>query len=57
MKQNEQKNITTLFEKYSHIETLTSTVVNEFIDKIVIGKLNQETGERDVKIIWNFNTI
>ena len=57
MKQNEQKNTATLFEKYNHIETLTSTVVNEFIDKIVIGKLNQETGERDVKIIWNFNTI
>ena len=57
MKQNEQKNTATLFEKYNHIETLTSTVVNEFIDKIVIGKLNQETGERDVKIIWNFNTL
>lgn len=38
--------------KYKHIETLTRDIVDEFIDKIVIGRFNEETKDRPIHIKW-----
>ena len=29
-------------------------VIDEFVDKIYIGKINEETNTRDIEIKWNF---
>ena len=36
------------------LEELNRVIVDEFIDKIYIGKLNEETNSRDIQIKWNF---
>lgn len=43
-----------LFEKYRHIEKLDRMIIEDFIDKIYIGKLNKVTNERPITIEWNF---
>ena len=48
---NELKNI---FKKYTHIDNLSIEVVNDFIDKIIVGYNDDSTNSRDLKIIWNF---
>ena len=30
-------------------------VVDEFIEKVYIGKINKENNTREIKIIWNFD--
>lgn len=56
----EQKNnasklkISAILEKYKHIDKLNKIIVDEFIDKIYIGKLDLSTHQREIKIIWNF---
>lgn len=42
-----------LFKKYKHIEKLTKEIVDEFIDGVLIGKVNPETNERDIDIELN----
>ena len=42
-----------IFEKYKHITKLTKEVVDEFIDVIWIGKVDENTGKRDVEIEMN----
>lgn len=42
-----------IFEKYKNITKLDRIVVDTFISKIIIGKVNPETQKRDMKIIWN----
>lgn len=42
-----------LFEKYVHIDTLTVNILSEFVRKIIIGKYNEVTNSRNIKIIWN----
>ena len=54
MKSETSKNHKDLFSKYKKINKLNRVVVEEFIDKIYIGKINEETNERDIKIKWNF---
>ena len=43
-----------LFNKYKEINTLNSFIVDNFIDKIIIGKYDLITNSRNIKIIWNF---
>jgi len=48
------ENKVNIFEKYKHIEELNKVVIDEFIDVIKIGKLNEVTNERDITIEWDF---
>ena len=43
-----------LFEKYQELEVLDRCIIEEFIDRIYISKINEETKTRDIKISWNF---
>ena len=54
-KQKQEKNVE-LFEKYKNIKELNRVVLDEFVKRIEIGKINPETSERDIKIEWNFYT-
>lgn len=53
-KQDQLKNKKDLFKKYRHIDELDIEIVNDFIDRIVIGKLDEKTNERKIHIVWNF---
>lgn len=53
-KQNKLKDKKTLFKKYKQIEELDVEIVNDFIDRIVIGKYDEETNQRKIHIVWNF---
>ena len=44
-----------IFSKYKTLESLNRVIIDEFIDKIYIGKLNEETNTRDIQIKWNFD--
>lgn len=35
-------------------EELSIEIVEDFIDKILIGSYDETTNSRDIKIIWNF---
>lgn len=54
MKEESSKNNKEMFSKYQKLEELNRVIVDEFIDKIYIGKLNEETNSRDIQIKWNF---
>lgn len=43
-----------IFNKYQKLENLNRIIIDEFIDKIYIGKVNDKTNTRDIKIKWNF---
>ncbi len=43
-----------IFEKYKHLDQLDKITVDTFISKIVIGKVDEKTHQRDIKIIWNY---
>ena len=44
-----------LFNKYQQLEKLNKVIVDEFVDRIYIGKINDETNTRDIEIKWNFD--
>lgn len=44
-----------LFEKYRRIEALTPEILNEFVEKIYLGKYNEASNSREIKIIWNID--
>ena len=48
------KNKKNIFKKYRHIDKLSIEIVNDFIDKIIIGYNHEKNNFRDIKIIWNF---
>lgn len=50
-KESHQIDVSKLMSKYRHIDKLTMTIVNEFIDKILIDKID---GETTCDIYWNF---
>ncbi len=50
MKKYNKKN----FSKYKKFNNLNKVIVDEFIDKIYIGKINKEISSRNIKIKWNF---
>lgn len=54
MKEESSKNNKEIFNKYQKLEELNRVIIDEFIDKIYIGKLNEETNSRDIQIKWNF---
>ncbi len=43
-----------LFEKYISLNKLNKIIVDEFIDKIYIGKMDVLTNSRNIEIKWNF---
>ncbi len=43
-----------IFKKYRHIKELSIAIVEDFIDKILIGSYDETTNSRDIKVIWNF---
>lgn len=47
-------NIEKFLSKYKKLDKLNKVIVDEFINKIYIGKLNKETNIRVIQIIWNF---
>ncbi|MBR2840931.1 MAG: recombinase family protein [Bacilli bacterium] len=49
------KNCNELFGKYKKLKTLSRIIIQEFIDKIYIGKINKEMNSRNIQIKWNFN--
>lgn len=53
-KQNRLKDRKTLFRKYKQINKLNIEIVNDFIDRIVIGKYDETTNRRKIHIVWNF---
>ena len=54
MKEESSKNNKKIFSKYQELKELNRVIVDEFIDKIYIGKLNEEINSRDIQIKWNF---
>lgn len=50
----QHKNTKKLFNKYKKLDKLNRIIIDEFIDKILINKLNKETNTRNIEIKWNF---
>lgn len=44
-----------IFNKYKHVEKLDVDIVSDFVDRILIGKLDKINKTRDIKIVWNFS--
>ena len=47
------QNSEAIFKKYRHIDKLNKEIVDEFIDKVWIGKLDPDTNTRDIDIELN----
>ena len=54
IKEESLENNKEIFSKYQKLEKLNRVIIQEFIDKIYIGKLNEKTNSRDIQIKWNF---
>ena len=54
-RQENAKDIKSILNKYKNIKKLNKVIVDEFVEKIYIGKLNKETNTREIKIIWNLD--
>lgn len=48
------KNNKDIFSKYQKLERLNRVIIDEFIEKIYIGKIDEETKTRNIEIKWNF---
>ena len=44
-----------ILNKYTKIKELNKFIIDEFIEKIYIGKLDKETKTREIKIEWNLD--
>ncbi|MFI3260661.1 MAG: recombinase family protein [bacterium] len=55
LKEKNKKNIKEIFSNYKVLTELNRTIVDEFIDKIYIGAVDNETKTRDILITWNFD--
>lgn len=53
-KKNEAKDKKALLSKYKQINDLNVEIVNDLIDKVVIGKYDYGTKHRHIHIVWNF---
>lgn len=51
IKQDNEK----ILKKYKKIEKLNNIIIDEFIDKIIIGKVDPITQKRKMHIIWNIS--
>ena len=56
MDKEKQEDKAKIFEKYKNITELNKLVLDTFISRIEVGKLNEETNERPIKIEWNLYT-
>ena len=54
VKQEQMINSKNLFEKYNKVTELSSEIISEWIDKIIVGKKDKDTGLRNIEIQWNF---
>ena len=54
-KKENTKDIESILKKYKHIDKLTRIIVDEFIEKIYIGKYDKKTKTREIKIEWNLD--
>lgn len=54
MKEESSKSKDKIFIKYQELKNLNKVIVDEFIDKVYIGKVNNKTNTRNIKIKWNF---
>ena len=52
--QEKLKNIKFIFNKYGYIDKLNIEIINDFIDKIFIGKYDEINKSRNIRIYWNF---
>ncbi len=43
-----------ILSKYKHIDKLNREIIDEFIDRILVGGFDEETGQRYLTIEWNF---
>ena len=43
-----------VFNSYKSLKSLNRFIIDEFIKKIYVGKLNRDNNTRDIKIEWNF---
>lgn len=46
-------NVDSILEKYNHIEELNKPIVEEFVERIYIGKLDKKNKTREIRIEWN----
>ena len=53
-KEKSSKNNKNIFKKYRKLKELNRVIIDEFIDKIYIGKINKKRKNRDIQIKWNF---
>ena len=54
-KKEVKKNKEKLFKKYTKIEKLDRVILDEFISKIYVGKLDTKENSRTIQIEWNIN--
>jgi len=54
VRKNELKTKSNIFIKNQHIDKLDADIINNFIDRVMIGYIDSKTGLRDIKIVWNF---
>lgn len=52
-KKDQQIHEQDIFKQYRHIDKLDRLVVETFISKIIVGKVDKETNERAINIVWN----
>lgn len=52
-KKEQSKNVQDIFKKYKKIKKLDRMTLDTFVSKIIVGKLDIETKQRPIKIIWN----
>ena len=53
---SKEENISTtteIFKKYKQIKELNREIIDEFIDVVLIGKIDPETNEREIDIEMN----
>ena len=53
-KEEGMKDSTKIFRKYQKLDLLNRMIIEEFINKIYVGKVNKDNNSRDIKILWNF---
>lgn len=54
MKEESLNNYQELIIRYQHLVKLNKIIIDEFIDKIYIGKIDNRNSTRNIKIKWNF---
>jgi len=57
IKADKKEDTINILGKYKRIKELNKIIIDEFIDKIYIGQVNEETKERDIVIEWNIQEV